>query len=637
MLGSAAIDSLWDFSDPAASLERFQQAEKDHPESAGEIRTQAARALGLLRRFEEAEALLASVPDEPPALQARKLLERGRLLNSSGSAAAAQPVFRQALEAAKASGADFYAVDAAHMLGIAHSGDESLKWNEEAIQMARRSTDSRAQGWKGSLLNNTAWTLHDMGEHTRALALFEEALAFRQEQGKPEPLRIARWSVARCLRSLGRLDEALAIQRELAEGPEDGYVSEELAELLLALNRPGEAAAHFAKAHALLSQDEWLAENETERLARLKELGAAVKADRGQAAHAFDLDRFWQENEQSKGKPFSTLKPRAPIAIPLDDHWLLEELALPSTVRYYKDEVYRLECNAEANRRCRSAIGIAPFAEQPGGPAPRRIEELFGARTEVIEGGTPWLEPGISSPEELARLLDELEGISDEALAERMQLPDHAAAGGIHQAWSRGPATIATSVLGTTEAMYAVVDEPDLMERFFRVLADILVRWHGLWAKAQGKRVAGVGILDDNCALFSPQLYGRFCLPVWERLAAEFSPGESDMRYQHSDSSMEHLLPLLAKLQLTGCNFGPTLSVQTIRRLMPATEIQGQIAPFTLRNGSAADVEAEVIRDWEGAGADGGLLITTAGSVAAGTSLESIRAWMECVDRICRY
>ena len=43
---------------------------------------------------------------------------------------------------------------------------------------------------------------------------------------------MARWSVARCLRTLGRTDEALDLQRELARArPDDPYVQAELAAL----------------------------------------------------------------------------------------------------------------------------------------------------------------------------------------------------------------------------------------------------------------------------------------------------------------------------------------------------------------------------------------------------------------------
>jgi len=52
-------------------------------------------------------------------------------------------------------------------------------------------------------------------------------------------------------------------------------------------------------------------------------------------APRFDLERFWQENDVCRNKPFSTDKPRAPIEVSVDDHWLLHEMGLPSTVRYF--------------------------------------------------------------------------------------------------------------------------------------------------------------------------------------------------------------------------------------------------------------------------------------------------------------
>ncbi len=91
-------------------------------------------------------------------------------------------------------------------------------------------------------------------------------------------MRIARWCVARCLRSLGRVEEALAEQQALAaeleaEGEVDGYVDEELAECLLVLGRGDDARAHFSRAYTELSGDAGLQANEPERLERLRALG----------------------------------------------------------------------------------------------------------------------------------------------------------------------------------------------------------------------------------------------------------------------------------------------------------------------------------------------------------------------------
>ncbi len=177
---------------------------------------------------------------------------------------------------------DAAAVDAAHMLAIAaESQDETLAWNERALELAEGSDDERAQRWRASLLNNLGWARHDGGDYEAALALFERALAERQKRGATRETRIARWCVARCLRSLGRLEEALAQQRALlaeeeALGEGSGFTWEEISECLLALGREVEARPHFAQAYAALSQDARLVAEEGERLARLQRWGRLV-------------------------------------------------------------------------------------------------------------------------------------------------------------------------------------------------------------------------------------------------------------------------------------------------------------------------------------------------------------------------
>jgi tetratricopeptide (TPR) repeat protein len=87
-------------------------------------------------------------------------------------------------------------------------------------------------------------------------------------------------SPARTLRSLGRVEEALSKQLILKEefesaGESDGYVFEEIGECLLSLGSAEEARPYFSQAYTILSGDLWLAEQEPERMARLKELGGA--------------------------------------------------------------------------------------------------------------------------------------------------------------------------------------------------------------------------------------------------------------------------------------------------------------------------------------------------------------------------
>lgn len=278
------IGAMWNFQDPAGSEQRFLAAAA---EAGGELRlellTQAARAQGLQRRFDDAHATLDRVEphltDGTPTARMRLLLERGRVHRSSGDPAAGRSFFEQAWEHGRAHGLDALSVDAAHMAAIVVGGDEAFVWNERALDLAKRSDEAGARGWLGALANNMGWDHFDAGRYEEALELWQQAAAWHAERPTGRGERVARWTVARGLRALGRFDEALAMQQQLlaeleALGEADGLVHEELGELLLALGRPDEAAPQFARAHALLSQQAWLVEKEPARLARLLELAS---------------------------------------------------------------------------------------------------------------------------------------------------------------------------------------------------------------------------------------------------------------------------------------------------------------------------------------------------------------------------
>jgi len=289
---SLDIDSLWDYGDPAGTEVRFRALlnEVGERDVQLELLTQIARTYSLRLLFDPAHAILDEVEQEldqsTPLVQVRYLLERGRCYNSAGRQAEAIAPFRQALDIAQTEGLDYYAVDAAHMLGISDSPAEQMNWNRQAMAMAEASRDQRARDWLGPLYNNAGWTYADLGDYQTALELFQRGVAFRAEKGEEVPLRIARWTVAHTRRLLGEMDLALALLTELeqdwlAAGGEDGYVYEDIAECLLVLDRAAEAKAYFARAYTLLSRDPWLTKNEQERLKRLRRLADdAPKAPR---------------------------------------------------------------------------------------------------------------------------------------------------------------------------------------------------------------------------------------------------------------------------------------------------------------------------------------------------------------------
>ncbi|TFD77600.1 tetratricopeptide repeat protein [Cryobacterium sp. Sr8] len=235
-ISQTLLDALWDFHDPAASAERFRRAEADaaHDDDArAELQTQLARALGLQGSFDEGHAVLDDIDMQSPSgrVRARAALERGRLYRSAGEQEQAVPLFTLAAREAASAGAQFIALDALHMLAVSDSGHEE-EWTIEGLLVLDKATDDRTRRWGVALHNNLAWYLHDSGRPEEALGEFELALTVATDVGTPEQRFIGRWGVARCLRTLGRRAEALAIQQELAaERPYEEFVRAELAQL----------------------------------------------------------------------------------------------------------------------------------------------------------------------------------------------------------------------------------------------------------------------------------------------------------------------------------------------------------------------------------------------------------------------
>ena len=283
---SAELDAQWDFAAPAESERRFREELSKWPiddPRALIVATQIARTQSLRRQFTEANATLDAVQarlDGMPAhVRVRYLLERGRTFNSSGAPERAVPLFKEALSLAECDDDAFYAIDAAHMLGIAAPQSDRLDWDRTALAMTEKTTDARAKRWLAPLYNNIGYTSQERGDFATALVYYRKALPAYEARGDPRNVRIAHWMIARAQRSLGELDEAEAIQRRLLAEYEklsetDGYVYEELAEIALARGEVAAARPWAAKAYAALKDDPGFAATESARLARLAAIAA---------------------------------------------------------------------------------------------------------------------------------------------------------------------------------------------------------------------------------------------------------------------------------------------------------------------------------------------------------------------------
>jgi len=354
-----------------------------------------------------------------------------------------------------------------------------------------------------------------------------------------------------------------------------------------------------------------------------------------------NLEHFWEEN--TRCLDFTTNKPRCAVEFSPDDHWIFEFMCIPSTLRYYQDKTYRDLLHSEVNRITQQYVGQTYFDEDTLQNNPRRIENLFRCEFTYREGSTPWLTPTTRDPDEFARILDEAESTNlhiwafpDEFLKEWEQRRREGRSQPLLGQGSRGPATIMTSVLDVETVFFWMYDHPAMMQRFRDILADKMVEFNLLLREFSGNTESGWWITDDNSALFNRKLYREYCVPVLDKVLNAMAPGNA-RRYQHSDSAMGHLLDMQYELGIREVNYGPEVDAAHIREMMPDALIKGQMPPFLLRNGTPDEIKQRVAQDFAKAGNTGGLVITTAGSLAAGTGVGRMRWFMQLVQDCCRY
>jgi len=265
-LSAQAVDlsSLWDFSRPDVSEQRFRAALLTaSADDALILRTQIARSLGLRRDFERAREELRAVAKELDRAGAeartRYFLELGRTYASAAHPAElqtpqaselARSAYRQAIELARTASLDGLAIDAIHMMAFVDTGAaDQLTWAEEALRIVESSTQPAARRWEASIRNNLGHALHQLGRYDEALVQLRQAVAIRERGTSAEATRTAHWMVARTLRVMGRVDEALKIQLRLEReadlaGEPDRYVFEEL-RLLYASKGEPDRARHY--------------------------------------------------------------------------------------------------------------------------------------------------------------------------------------------------------------------------------------------------------------------------------------------------------------------------------------------------------------------------------------------------------
>lgn len=368
-----------------------------------------------------------------------------------------------------------------------------------------------------------------------------------------------------------------------------------------------------------------------------------------------DAEAFWEANDRATRDPFARDCPQFPLGIMMSDECVFDELGLrPDWHRLFHDNEFHASLCRRYNDLAEKEVGRRLVREDlavlPDCPRPRELSDIFEAKSEWREEAwSYWLYESAHDEGELEALLDRVERRL-EKLGAFILPPDW---GERKAAWlaagralplyrhQRGPVTFATSVFGAENLIFLINDNPDLAGRFRDlILRAILERARIIDAEAGFTAVSaphGWSFADDNCSLLSPEMYRFFGFPILKAVFETRSPDPADRRFQHSDSEMAHLLPILGELGLTELNFGPAIPIQSIRAHCPRAVIQGQLSPMAFCRNEEENIVAETIRDFEATRETRGVLYFTAGSINPGSRLSGLRLIMAAIHEFCRY
>jgi uroporphyrinogen decarboxylase len=194
----------------------------------------------------------------------------------------------------------------------------------------------------------------------------------------------------------------------------------------------------------------------------------------------------------------------------------------------------------------------------------------------------------------------------------------------IHFAAARGPLTVATHVLGTTEFLEATLADPEAAHAALDIFTENAIGF----LRAQVRRLReplGILLLDDVPGMLSPSGFKEMALPYLQRI---FDAFDGLVRIYHNDTPCAHLLPHIGKLHFEVWNFSHEMDIGEVKQAVGSQlALMGNVAPLDLLARGTAEQVYEAARACvQKAAVGGGLILSAGGGASPGTPGENVAA-----------
>jgi uroporphyrinogen decarboxylase len=314
---------------------------------------------------------------------------------------------------------------------------------------------------------------------------------------------------------------------------------------------------------------------------------------------------------------------RVPVALIVDSPWL-PGFAGIDTLDYFLQPDQWLRINLDLLKRFPDVTWIPGFWVEYGMAAE---PSAFGTRIVWHHDQPPSIEPvrdGLATLVEMEPPDPNRHGLMPLILqlytdVERRLLAKDI---NIKMVAARGPLAIASWLLGVTEILIALTQEPGLCSRLIDMLTETVISW--LRAQLSVLRAPeGILLLDDIVGMLSPKMFEQFVRPYYTRIFGAFN---DLIKVYHNDTPCLHLLEPMSALGFDVFNFSHELDIVTVQAKMPGIVLMGNVPPLSIMaRGTPEEAESwarECVRKTGGHQ----LILSAGGGASPGTLPETVDA-----------
>ena len=319
---------------------------------------------------------------------------------------------------------------------------------------------------------------------------------------------------------------------------------------------------------------------------------------------------------------------RVPLGFIIDCPWLPGWAGI-KTIDYFASEQQWFDINLKAVETFGDVMFLPGFWAEYGMCTE---PSAFGAKCIWHAHDMPFAEKTLSTLADIDRVTvpdPKTDGLCPFVLQRLMGRRSHIEQAGhaIRFAVARGPLNVASFLMGTTEFMMGLYDDPERIHSLLDKITTFLCQWLAL-QKASLDTIDGVLILDDIVGFLGQGDLEGFALPYLKRI---FDCLDVSVKMFHNDANGSVCAPYLADLGINLFNFGFEHSIQEMREWTgPRVALLGNIPPRdVMALGTPDQVKACVQETLNGLDSTQGLILSCGGGMPDGVSTENIQTFIQ--------